>query len=149
MHLITLNDKHKLGRTHPDEGSARRRYMYLTAHNTHKRQTFMPPAGFEPAIPASKRPQIYVFRRRDYRDRSSHYLRHVTYSVIYDLNPQNVSTQQVGRKIVVCHSEPPPPPRVLHVSITHTPSLDEMGGVRSTHETDQLIYRVLLISVLS
>ena len=25
-------------------------------HNTHKRQTYMPPAGFEPAIPASDRP---------------------------------------------------------------------------------------------
>ena len=29
----------------------------LTTHNTHKRQTFLPPAGFEPTIPASERPQ--------------------------------------------------------------------------------------------
>ena len=36
---------------------------YLTPHNTHKRQTNMPPAGFEPAIPAIDRPQTLVFER--------------------------------------------------------------------------------------
>ena len=45
-----------VGRTTLDEGSARRRDLYLTTHNTHKRQTSMHPAGFKPAIPASKRP---------------------------------------------------------------------------------------------
>ena len=29
-------------------------------HNTHKRQTFLPPAGFELAIPASERPQTHT-----------------------------------------------------------------------------------------
>jgi hypothetical protein len=33
------------GRTPPDEGPARRRDLYLTTHNTHKRQTSMPPDG--------------------------------------------------------------------------------------------------------
>jgi hypothetical protein len=46
-----------LGRTPLDERSARRRDLYLTTHNTHNRQTSMPPAGFETAIPASERPQ--------------------------------------------------------------------------------------------
>jgi hypothetical protein len=46
-----------VSRTPLDEGSARRRDLYLTIYNTHKRQTFMPPVGFEPAIPASARPQ--------------------------------------------------------------------------------------------
>jgi hypothetical protein len=46
-----------LGRTPLDEWSARCRDLYQTTHNTHKRQTSMPPAGFEPAIPASERPQ--------------------------------------------------------------------------------------------
>jgi hypothetical protein len=32
----------------------------LTTHNTHKRQTFLPPAGFEPTIPASERPQTHA-----------------------------------------------------------------------------------------
>ena len=49
-----------LGRTPLDEWSARRRDLYLTTHNTHKRQTSMPPAGFEPTIPAGERPQIYA-----------------------------------------------------------------------------------------
>jgi hypothetical protein len=45
-----------LGRTPPDEGSPRHRDLYLTAHNILKRQTSMPPAGFETAIPASEWP---------------------------------------------------------------------------------------------
>jgi hypothetical protein len=45
-----------LRRTPLDEWSARRRDLYLTTHNTHKRQTSMPPSGFEPAIPVSERP---------------------------------------------------------------------------------------------
>jgi len=42
-----------LGRTVPDEWSGRRRDLYLTTYNTHKRQTSMSLAGFEPAIPIS------------------------------------------------------------------------------------------------
>ena len=38
----------KVGRTPLDEWSARRRDLYLTTHNTHNRQTSMPPVGFEP-----------------------------------------------------------------------------------------------------
>jgi hypothetical protein len=52
-----------LGRTPLDEGPARRRDLYLTTHNTHKRQTSMPPAGFKPTIPVSKRPQTHAFDR--------------------------------------------------------------------------------------
>ena len=32
-------------------------------HNTHNRQTPMPPAGFEPAIPARERPQTHALDR--------------------------------------------------------------------------------------
>ena len=54
--MITL--KHTtVSRTPLDESSARRRDLYLTIHNTHKRQTSMPSAEFEPAIPISERPQ--------------------------------------------------------------------------------------------
>jgi hypothetical protein len=42
-------------RTPLDEGSARRRDLYLTARNIHNRQTSIPPAEFEPAIAASER----------------------------------------------------------------------------------------------
>jgi len=40
------------GRNPLDERSARRRDLYLTTHNTHNRQIFMPPAGFKPTISA-------------------------------------------------------------------------------------------------
>jgi len=49
-----------VGRTPLDEWSARRRDLYLTTHNTHNRQTSLPPVGFEPTIPASERPQTYA-----------------------------------------------------------------------------------------
>jgi len=52
-----------VGRTPLDKWSARRRDLYLTSHNTHKRQTSMPPAGFEPTISAGERPQTYALDR--------------------------------------------------------------------------------------
>jgi hypothetical protein len=51
------------GRTPLDEWSARRSDLYLPTHNTNKRQTFMPPAGFEPTIPVSERPKTHVLDR--------------------------------------------------------------------------------------
>jgi hypothetical protein len=50
-----------LGRTPLDEWSARRRDLYLTKHSFHKRQTSMPPMGFEHAVPASDRSQTHAF----------------------------------------------------------------------------------------
>ena len=52
-----------VGRTPLDERSARRRDLYLTAHNTHNRQTSMPPVGFEPTVSAVERPQTYALDR--------------------------------------------------------------------------------------
>jgi hypothetical protein len=52
-----------LGRTPLDEGPARRRDLYLTSHNTHKRQTYMPPVGFEPTILVSERPKTHASDR--------------------------------------------------------------------------------------
>ena len=52
-----------VGRTPLDEGSARRRDFYLTTHNTPKRQTPMPPAGFVPAVLPSERPQTPALDR--------------------------------------------------------------------------------------
>jgi hypothetical protein len=63
FHLITLNDTHTLSRPPLDEGSARRRDLYLTIHNTLKRHTSMWPAGFEPTIIVSDRPQIHALDR--------------------------------------------------------------------------------------
>jgi hypothetical protein len=53
-----------LGRTTLDERSARRRDLYLTTHNSHNRQTSMPPAAFEPTIPVSERPQTHALAAR-------------------------------------------------------------------------------------
>ena len=47
-----------VGRTPLDEWSARRRE--LKTHRTYKRQICMHPSGFEPAIPASERPQTHA-----------------------------------------------------------------------------------------
>jgi hypothetical protein len=48
------------GRTPLDEWSVRHRDLYLTKHNTHKRQTSIAPGGFEPAIPANEWPKTHV-----------------------------------------------------------------------------------------
>jgi len=50
-----------LSRNLLDEWSARRTDLYLTTCNTHKTDTSMFPAGFEPAIPKSERSQTQAF----------------------------------------------------------------------------------------
>ena len=50
-------------RTSLDEWSACCRDLYLTTHNTHNRQTFMPPVGFEPTISTGEQPQNYALDR--------------------------------------------------------------------------------------
>ena len=45
-----------VGRTPLNEWSVRRTDLYLTTHNTHNRQTSMPPVGFEPTIAEGERP---------------------------------------------------------------------------------------------
>jgi hypothetical protein len=60
---ITLLIHTTLGRTPLDGGPARRRDLYLTTHNTHKRQTSMPPVGFETTISLSERQQTHVLDR--------------------------------------------------------------------------------------
>ena len=58
---FTITLRHTtLSRTPLDEWSVRRRDLYLTTHNTHNRQIILPPAGFEPAISASERPQTHA-----------------------------------------------------------------------------------------
>ena len=55
--------RNTVGRTPLDEWPARRKDIYMTAHNTHNRQTSMPPMGFEPTISVDERPQTYVLDR--------------------------------------------------------------------------------------
>jgi len=46
----------------------------VTTHNTHDRQTSMPPGGFEPTISAGERLQTYALDSAATRDRHSSYL---------------------------------------------------------------------------
>jgi hypothetical protein len=52
-----------VGRTPLDEWSAHRGDLHLTPHNTHCRQTSMPPVRFEPTIAAGERPYTYALDR--------------------------------------------------------------------------------------
>ena len=52
-----------VGRTPLDTWSARRRDLCLTTHDTHNRQTSMPPVGFEPTSSAGERPWTYTLDR--------------------------------------------------------------------------------------
>ena len=56
MFLDHAQRRTTVGRTPLDERSARRRDLYLTAHDTHNRQISMPPVGFEPTISAGEQP---------------------------------------------------------------------------------------------
>ena len=49
--------------TQNSEGLLWTRDFYVTTRNEHEKQTSMIPAGFEPAIPASERPQINALDR--------------------------------------------------------------------------------------
>jgi hypothetical protein len=61
---FTITIRHTtLGKSPLDEWPARRRDLYLTTHGTHKRQTLMPQAGFEPASPASEPPHTHALDR--------------------------------------------------------------------------------------
>jgi hypothetical protein len=58
---LTITLRHTaLGRNPPDEGSARSRDLYLTTHNTLRRQTSMLQAGFESAVTVSERPETHA-----------------------------------------------------------------------------------------
>ena len=63
MFLDHTQRRSTVGRTPLDERSARRRDFYLTTHDTHNRQTSMPPVGFEPKISTGERPQTYALDR--------------------------------------------------------------------------------------
>jgi hypothetical protein len=50
-----------LSRNLVDGGSDRRKDLYLTTHETHNRQTSMPPAAFEPTFPVNQRRQTNTY----------------------------------------------------------------------------------------
>jgi hypothetical protein len=52
-----------VGRTPLEERSACRRDLYLTTHDTHNRQTSMPPVGFDPTVSGADQPLSHVSDR--------------------------------------------------------------------------------------
>jgi len=61
---FTITLRHTtFGRTSLDEWSSRRTDLYLTTQIILKKQTSMPPAGFEPAISAVERTQTHALDR--------------------------------------------------------------------------------------
>jgi hypothetical protein len=69
---FTITLRHiTLGRTPLDEWSDRHRDLYLPTHNTHKRETSMPPGGFRTHNPSKQSAADPRFRRRGYWDRQN------------------------------------------------------------------------------
>ena len=63
-----------------EDWSAGSRNLYLTTYNAHKRQIFLPQAGFKPTIPASQRPHTHAYNfffSSDFIYKSS-FLLHIT-----------------------------------------------------------------------
>ena len=77
MFLDHTQRRTTVGRTPLDEWSARRRDLYLTTHNTHNRQTSMPPEEFEPTILAGERPQTYALDRAATGTGDNQYYTHI------------------------------------------------------------------------
>jgi len=69
-HTHTHIHTHKIGRNPLDEGSAHRRYIYLTTtHNTYKRQNTHAPGGFRTHNPSKRAAAGPRFRPHKHRDR--------------------------------------------------------------------------------
>jgi hypothetical protein len=74
LHLSTIRHTHtlslalSLGRTPFDQWSARSRDLYLTTHNTHIRQTCMPPGGIRTHSPSKREAWDPLFRPHSHRN---------------------------------------------------------------------------------
>jgi hypothetical protein len=67
---FTITLRHtELGRTPLDDWSAQCRDLYLTTHNTHKRQTSMPPSRIRTSNPSKRAAADPRVRPRGHRDR--------------------------------------------------------------------------------
>ena len=81
LHQITRNDSNThttVGRTLPDEGSDRHRDLYLTTHNTDKRQVIHAPWGIRTRIPSQETIAQLRLRPHGHQDRRKQYARFQT-----------------------------------------------------------------------
>ena len=109
-----------MSRTPLDVRSAQSRNLYLTTHNTPNRENSTPPAGFEPAIPASERPQTHALDCADTGIGENYRLVYLKYSVfiktVRDVTmcaderqrpTQPTDPSSPGRERVIALSDPP------------------------------------------
>jgi hypothetical protein len=82
-HTHTHTHTYTLSRTPLNEGSVRRRDLYLTTHSTYNRQTSMTPVRLEPAIPASKLPNPRLRPRGDLDRRKICYRNKINYFLFF------------------------------------------------------------------
>jgi hypothetical protein len=78
-----------LGRIPPDSWPACRRDLYLTTHNTHWRQTSMPPGGIWTCNPSKREATVLSLRKHGHRHLLMWYYLcqfHIIYSVRYSSN---------------------------------------------------------------
>jgi hypothetical protein len=93
---FTITLRHaSLSRTHLDDWSARRRDLYLTTHNTHKRYIHTT-GGIRTHDPSMRADAEVRLRPRGHRDRHLHYLDLDSF-IPYDILPHGIL-----RKIVTC-----------------------------------------------
>ena len=80
--------------------------LYLTTHNTHNRQTSMPPVGFEPTISAGERLQTYAM---DPAATWTGLSRVVAVNILPDRSSVGCKWKQkkTTRSVVVCRKETP------------------------------------------
>ena len=125
-----------LGRTPLDEGSARRRLLYLKAHNFHNRQISVTPTRFEPAITAIGRPQNHIL--------------HLAATRIGELN--NLSCKSSSS--VICQTTGPKPlaKRFLHIVQSRASSFNSqypLLSLRSSSNFLRLLPCLLVTSICS
>jgi hypothetical protein len=69
-----------VGRTPPDEGSARRRDLYLRTQTLYKRQTSMPPGGIRTRDPTKRSATDLRLRPRGHWDRRNRHCNSINYT---------------------------------------------------------------------
>ena len=80
LHMFTLS--YTLGRNPLDEGSARHRDLYLTAHSIYKRQSSVHPSGIRTRNPSKRAVSDLRLRPRGHRDPLCPYPIHANNGII-------------------------------------------------------------------
>ena len=129
---------HTLGMTSLDEGSARRRDLYLTAHDTHNRQISMPLTGFEPAFSANEQPQFQHLSQRGHRDRREFYV-YTSFIKIRDHSQNSVTSLKLEKLCV--HKRIPRVPTQIYTVCTDVSCLIYMvNSDYFTHDVKRLVF---------